>query len=161
MSTAAYDPVLPGQDIVDVVGREVRTNEHWRACAGWRVYPYDAEADRTRFEPWWFIIKPTDSGWIAWDCQPTDQQCEFVMDQALAVYRRHELENRLPGVRPCDLVRHRDQWHLDNSGYLQPIEQLDREGLFSVSRPADTVSFTIATVSGDPVIFFPTIPQIG
>jgi hypothetical protein len=159
MSTAAYAPRLPGSDIVDVVGREVRTNEHWRAAAGWRVYPYDAEADRTRFEPWWFIIKPTDTGFVAWDCQPTDQECEFVMDQALAVYRRAELEARLPGVRPCDLILHADSWHLDNSGHLEPIQCLDRAGLFAVPRPAATVSFNISfTTTGSPV--FISIPTV-
>lgn len=151
MSTAAYEPRLPGHDIVDVVAREVRTNESWRACAGWRVYPYDAATDRTRFEPWWFIIKPTDSGFVAWDCQPVKDECEFVMDQALAVYRRHELEHRLPGVRPCDLILHQDSWHLDNQGYLEPIPQLDRAGLFAVARPAQQVSFTILHSTSGPI----------
>ena len=159
MSTAAYEPGLAGMDIVDVVGREVRTNETWRAAAGWRVYPYDSERDRTRFEPWWFIIKPTDSGFVAWDCQPVKEECEFVMDQALAVYRRHELEHRLPGVRPCDLILHRDSWHLDNQGFLQPIEQLDREGLFLVDRPAATVQFTIAHTTAGPIFSAHSFPM--
>ena len=161
MSTAAYQPRLPGFDIVDVVGREVRTNEHWRAAAGWRVYPYDSEADRTRFEPWWFIIKPTDTGFVAWDCQPTDSECEFVMDQALAVYRRAELEARLPGVRPCDLILHADSWHLDNSGHLEPVQCLDRAGLFAVPRPAEMAAFNISFTTTDLPIFFPTLPLIG
>jgi len=160
---AAYDPAVRSYDIVDAIAREVKTSELWTACAGWRVYPYDAESDRTRFEPWWFIIKPgADGGLQAWDIDPCDAECEFVMDQALAVYRRHELEHRLPGVRPCDLVLHQDRWHLDNSGYLQPIEQLDRGGLFAVPRPAATVSFTIAgSTSDQSPIFYPTLPQIG
>jgi len=151
MATVAYAPGLSGMEIVDVVAREVKTNDTWRACAGWRVYPYDAESDRTRFEPWWFIIKPTDTGIVAWDCQPTDQECEFLMDQALAVYRRHELENHLPGVRPCDLILHADSWHLDNNGTLKPIDQLDREGLFAINRPAATVKFTVIASSNGPV----------
>jgi hypothetical protein len=151
MATVAYEPGLPGMDIVDVVAREVKTNANWRAVAGWRVYPYDSAADRTRFEPWWFIIKPTDSGIIAWDCQPTDSECEFLMDQALAVYRRQELENHQPGVRPCDLILHRDSWHLDLGDHLHAIDQLDSAGLFDQARPAATVKFTIIASSSGSV----------
>jgi hypothetical protein len=151
MATVAYEPRLSGIDIVDVVSREVRTNDTWRACAGWRVYPYDSAADRTRFEPWWFIIKPTDSGIVAWDCQPTNSECEFVMDQALAVYRRQELETHQSGVRPCDVVLHQDTWHLDLGDHLHAIDQLDSLGLFDLPRPAATVKFTILASSNGPV----------
>ena len=147
MATVAYEPRLPGMDIVDVVAREVKTNEAWRACAGWRVYPYDQAQDRTRFEPWWFIIKPAEAGIVAWDCQPTKEECEFVMDQALAVYRRQELEKHLPGVRPCDLILHADGWHLDLGHALHAIDRLDSAGLFDQPRPAATVKFTIIASS--------------
>jgi hypothetical protein len=107
------------------------------------VYPYDAERDRTRFEPWWFIIRPAEQGLEAWDIDPTDQPCEYVMDQALAVYRRRELESRLGSVRPCDLILHQDQWWLDDQDYLVSVPQLDREGLFLRERTQAPVVFQV------------------
>jgi hypothetical protein len=73
------------------------------------------------------------------------------MDQALAVYRRHQLENHLPGVRPCDLILHKDSWHLDLGDYLHEIDCLDSAGLFDQARPAATVKFTVLASSSGPV----------
>lgn len=112
-------------DIQYSVGQRVSQDQDLRAVIGWRVYGYDAEAGETRFEPWWWMV---DQHQRAWDIDPNPAVQEYIMDQALVVYRREQFLSRA-SVLPPDLYLHQDQWQFAVAGSRWPLAQLDRENL--------------------------------
>lgn len=126
---------------MDAVQSELRTDGEWRAIMGWRVYDYNRLRDETRFEPWWWILK-TDG--TAWDVDPNPEVREYIMDQALIIYRRAAFEAHQP-IRPPDLYLHSDRWEFDVAGYRHPLTALDRTNLTSRDRD-NSVEFTIVSI---------------
>jgi hypothetical protein len=130
VSVAAYEHPVRRWDIQDAVAAEVRRNGQWRACIGWRVHPYNALRDETLFEPWWWII---DDQGRAWDIDPPDSACEYVLDQALVIYRREAFEAHRP-IRPPDLYLAGGRWVFRCGDQDHPLTRLDRENLTSRDR---------------------------
>lgn len=130
MTVRPYERPVIRHEIMDAVSAEVRRNAKWQAVMGWRVYDYDALRDETRFEPWWWII---DEDHQAWDVTPDPAVREYIMDQALIIYRREAFEQHQP-IRPPDLYLHAGAWEFAVGDHRHRIESLDRDNLTRYQR---------------------------
>ena len=138
MRVRPYDRPVRRYDIQDSVRDEVRRNELWRAVMGWRVYPYDRDQDMTRFEPWWWIL---DEDQVAWDVDPNPAVQEYVMDQALVIYRREQFEQNY-NIRPPDLYLVGGEWQFRQNGEGRRLRALDQAHLTAWPRE-NQIQFTV------------------
>ena len=141
VSVQPYDRPIHRWEIEDTIRDEVRRDSRWRACIGWRVYEYNALRDETRFEPWWWII---DADNRAWDVDPAEGVREYILDQALVIYRRERFEQGL-SIRPPDLYLASGQWVFRQGGQDHPLTALDRANLTSQERDRSVQVSVIAT----------------
>ena len=125
-------------DIQDAVRDEVRRDARWRAVMGWRVYAYDARADITRFEPWWWIL---DEHQHAHDVDPGAEVQEYIMDQALVIYNRERFEAH-QNIRPPDLYLVSGEWQFRQHGEGRRLPVLDQAHLTAWPRE-NRISVTV------------------